>query len=271
MSVKPPGRWLWPLPVPRALGEAAWQAALSPSLLLSGRRWIAVGAAAGAVPLLLGAALGLSWHQPLSAALVAMLLLGALRADDQRRGLGVLAVAFAAHSLVAIALAYHAPDRAAACLPGGSAYWAKNLHWIKTGEDPEYIVANWLPAHFQLLGAMILLTYMSLGFVPLIQGFHEVDLMNYYVGRLLAGSDGSPVSLLLGWHPWSVLRGVCYALVAYEVASWSLERLTGRPLSPPARRWARMGAAGAFFALDCVVKYFSVEAVRGALSSHFIG
>lgn len=191
--------------------------------------------------------------------------------DDEKRGLGIVAVAFGAHSLCAILLAYHAPERAAACMPSGAAYFAKQLHWIKTGEDPEYVVANWLPAHFQLLGAMILFTYLSLGFLPFVQGFFEVDLMNYYVGRLLAGSDGSPVSLLLGWHPWSVLRGICYALLAYEVASLSLQRLTGRPLSPSKRRMARMGAAGAFFALDCVVKYATTEAVRGALSSHLVG
>jgi len=237
---------------------------------IDNKRWPLAGALVGCVPLAVGFALGTAFHQVLSAFGGLLLLLAAARQGRTKVGIAAVAWAFVSHSILAILLSRFWPTRAAACFPEGATYWVKQLHWIVSGHDPEYVMANWLPAHFQLLGAMVLFTYVSLGLATMLQGFYEVDLMNYYVGRLLASSDGSPLSLLLGWHPWSVLRGVCYTVLMFEVASWSLSRLTGRELSTvAARRW-RWGIAGVFFALDCIVKLGATEAVRSTLAAHLV-
>ncbi len=237
---------------------------------IDNKRWPLAGALVGCVPLAVGFALGTAFHQVLSAFGGLLLLLAAARQGRAKVGIAAVAWAFVSHSILAILLSRFWPTRAAACFPEGATYWVKQLHWIVSGHDPEYVMANWLPAHFQLLGAMVLFTYVSLGLATMLQGFYEVDLMNYYVGRLLASSDGSPLSLLLGWHPWSVLRGVCYTVLMFEVASWSLSRLTGRELSTvAARRW-RWGIAGVFFALDCIVKLGATEAVRSTLAAHLV-
>ena len=154
----------------------------------------------------------------------------------------------------------------AACVPGGEAYWQANLSWIVTGEDPEYEIVNWLPAHIQLLGAIVILGYLSLGLIPFYEGFYEVDLMNYYVGRLVTESAGSPLAVLLGWHAWSVARGLCYTVLVFEVAQWSLGRLTGRELAAPAARRSRWAIALGFFLVDCGLKLFVTEPARAMLA-----
>jgi hypothetical protein len=89
--------------------------------------------------------------------------------------------------------------------------------------------------------------------------------MNYYVARLLAVSRNPAFALGLGWHVWSVARGVCYALLLYEVSSHALA-LTSRRFTVDrrARVW-RWSLAAACFALDCSLKSLLMEPVRLAI------
>jgi len=235
--------------------------------LLHGRWWLLAAAAIGVVPVLIASRTGGAWHQLASAFLLFPLFLAAVREDRTVRGLAVVGLCFAAHNAAAIGLSASSAEFGA-LFPDGPEYWAKQQVWITTGTDPEYQVMNWLPAHLQLFAGIVLYCFLSLGFVAFIQGFYEVDLMNFYVGRLIASSDSVAPALLLGWHPWSALRGLCYLLLVWEVASWSLERMTGRTLSTPERRMGRWLAACGFFVADCVVKLAILEPVRRTLADN---
>jgi hypothetical protein len=137
------------------------------------------------------------------------------------------------------------------------------LRWISSGHDPEYDPSNWLFAHAQLLWGIGVFAFVSLGFIPFLQGFYEVDLMNFYVGRLLVGSQSQTAAVLEGWHAWSMLRGVAYTFLVYEIVSLSLERLRGRRLSTAKRRRWRWAGGLLFFALDCMVKYAAMALQSG--------
>lgn len=263
-------RWVWPFPRPVGLGRIAWSGSAGASAWVAGARWAPSACLAGTAPLLLLAPLGLWLHQPISALALFLLVLALVRESRHAAAIGVVLVGYASHSALAIALSYAYPEPLAACLPDGAAYWSHQEQWIRTGEDPEYVLVNWLPAHFQLLFAVALLSYLTLGLGPLLSGFYEVDLMNYYVGRLLAASDGSPWTLLVGWHPWSILRGLCYAVLVVEVASLSLERLSGNTLAPARERATRFGVALVFFGADCLVKYGAAPLVREVLYAHML-
>ncbi len=265
-----PRRWLGLIPVPRLVATQLERAANDLEPFIVGHRWFISAFIAGVIPLLIALAVGSAVHQIASGMLGFLLLLPALRRDDSFRAVGIVALLFVSHSVVAIAASRYWPTATAAAFPGGAEYFDKNLYWIRTGIDPEYIAGNWVPAHFQLLGAMLFFTIMSLGLAPLWQGFHEVDLMNHYVGRLLATSDGSPMSFLFGWHPWSVCRGICYTLLVVEMGSLSLEGLLGKPLSTRRRRLTRWSIAAAFFCFDCLLKYFALDFVRNQLAAHLL-
>ena len=264
--------WLGPLRPPAAGIKGALGLGEATSALFAGHAWLWVAIAIGAVPVALAALPATHWHQVVTALLVFALVVGAIHAGQAVRGLAAVALAFVAHCAVAIVIArFMPPGSAAAMFPGGAEYWAATHTWLTTGVDPEYELASWVPAHLQLAGAMLVLGYLSMGLIPFMQGFHEVDLMNFYVGRLLASSDDSTVSLALGWHPWSLMRGVGFTLVVFTIAAASYQRFTGRQPEAWRLHALRLGAGIAFLGLDALLKLTIMEPVRHALASRLTG
>ncbi|MFT6144356.1 MAG: hypothetical protein ACJAZO_004270 [Myxococcota bacterium] len=249
----------------------AWQMAGLAVPWMRPRVWWVLAAAMGVVPLLLGFALGSSLHQYLSATGLFVMLIAAVREQKPGWGMGALAVGFASHNAVAIGLSAFDPVSASACMPDGAGYLAAQLEWIRTGTDPEYDWVNWVPAHLHLLLGMTFMAVMSMGLLVLVQGMYEVDLMNFYVGNVIAQSDSASIALFVGWHPWSVVRGFCYVLLTYEVASLSLSLWSGRTLSTRRARAIRWAAALGFFGLDMAIKWSMLDVVRSALDANLSG
>ena len=100
-------------------------------------------------------------------------------------------------------------------------------------------------------------------------GFHEVDLMNADVSQLLLHSHDPWTALALGWHPWSLCRGVGYMFVIFEVSSLSLSWLLGVSLSTPAGAGPLAGRPG-FLLADGILKYHMLEFVRQTLQENLI-
>lgn len=262
--------WLWPLRLPSAQRlELARVLEAGAGWMIRGR-WLAIAAAAGVLPLLVFYACGFPGHRAATAVLVFPVFVCLVRQDRQRAGFLTVLVCFAAHSLTAILLTTLDPAGTAPLLSGGQEYWEKNYRWIRTGVDPEYELANWLPAHLQQLGAMAAYAYTSLGLVPLAQGLYEIDLMNFYVGRLIPCSRSAPVALLVGWHFWAILRGVAYTRIVFEVASFSLSHLTGIELSTRRRRATRWSVGLGLLLLDGVAKYLALAPVRDILANNLV-
>ncbi len=257
--------WVWPFRHSASTGERILRLASAARGLGAPRRWPFAAAVAGTLPLAVGWALGVPGQQHLTAILLFPLFLALVCQDRQRAAIGTIAIAYGAHCFLAVSLAAMDPGGASVVMPGGQEYWEKNLEWIRTGIDPEYQLVNWVPHHALLFVGISLFSFTSLGLVPLFEGVHEVDLMNFYVGRLVMQSRSPELAVLAGWHLWSVLRGVAYAFLVYEVASWSLSRLAGRPLSTPKRHAWRLGVGIAFLLADGGVKYLALDAVRRVL------
>ena len=204
-----------------------------------------------------------------SALLLALFCLSCARVNADTKGCAAIAAAFVSHSMLAIALGVRDPQSIAPLLPGSEDYWQKQLTWIRSGIDPEYQLAAWVPAHLQLLAGMLLFCSTSLGTLTFYRGFIEVDLMNYYNSQVLL-QCGDLRALLFGWHPWSILRGAGYVLLSFELISLTLQWITGRATSSPERRIRRWVAALSFLLADGIVKYTLMEPVRAELH-RFIG
>lgn len=263
--------WIWPLRSPAAVGHPLLRGAeRSGGAFASVPRCLLAGVLVGAVPPLLAYALSLPVAHVLTALLLVCLLAAAAVRDTTAGAVGVVAVAIVAQSAVNVSLAAADPEGLAAVLPSGRAYWEESRHWIVTGENPEYELRSWLPAHVQLLGGITLLSYVSFGLTPLVLGLEQVDMMNYYVGRLVANSESPWLAVAVGWHPWSLLRGIGCVILLFEVLSLSFERLTATQFSTRRRRLARWTAGIAFLVLDGVVKYTCMEPVRTVLEENLI-
>lgn len=266
----PSAWWIWPLRFSAARREQIAQWSAAGASWTAGFRWVGLAAAASVLPLLLAWPFGWSGHRFVSALLLFPLFVALVRADRQKEGFALVLVAYACHSATAILLTWLDPAGTAPLLADGAAYWEKNERWIRTGIDPEYQVANWLPAHLQQLLGMSIYGFTSLGLIPLAQGIYEIDLMNFYVGRLLAVSENPFVTLFVGWHFWAILRGVAYTRIVFEVSSLSLSRMTGIPLSTRPRRRRRWLVGLACLGLDGLGKLLALEPVRLLLYANLI-
>jgi hypothetical protein len=265
------GCWIWPYCAPARVADGTWTwCERCAGLLHDARVWPLLAIGLGAVPAWLSYAAGVPFGHFVSAVVILPLLTGAVVRDDALRGLSLLLLMVLGQSTVNVTLAATDPEGLAAVLPAGALYWEESRRWIETGVNPEYELRSWLPEHLRLWVGVPLLSYVSLGIAPLVRGLEQVDMMNYYVGRLITDSNSPWLAGLLGWHPWSVCRGIGCAILIYECVNLSLARLTGRELSTGRRRAARWRAALLFLALDCVVKYTCMEQVRSVLAAHLV-
>jgi hypothetical protein len=230
-----------------------------------GRRWLPTAAAIGTVPFFISYALGVDGHQLVSAIALALVAMSLARQGDGLLGPAAIATAFVAHSGLVIAVAWADPTGAGAVLPRSDWYWDKQYTWITTGQDPEYALSAWVPAHFQLLAAAVVLGFTSFGAIAFYQGFFEVDLMNFYNAQLLSASASQPLALVLGWHPWSLLRGAGYVLLSFEIVSLALAWISGVPVATRRARAWRWTLGLAFLAADGLVKIVLLEPVRRSL------
>jgi hypothetical protein len=253
--------WIWPLRLPVSARRATYNFAGLAQPFCAGWRWIPASVAAGVFPFLISYATRAPGHQVVSALLLMMLCLPSARDEDWVKGISIMALTYMAHCAAVIALAYADPQHVAPLLPGAETYWQKQIHWIQTGTDPEYKLSAWVPAHLMLLGAAFLFSYTSLGSILFYEGFFEVDLMNFYNAQLMAQSSNQALSLALGWHIWSWLRGLGYLFIAFEIISFSLRRMTG--VTTAGRlRLSRFGVGLAFLLADGLVKVILLESVR---------
>lgn len=233
-----------------------------------GWRWMPAAVAAGTVPLLASLALRQGGHQLVSAVMLALLCLACVRDGTWIKGHAVIALAFVAHSMLVITVAYVQPAAVAPLLPDADDYWQKQIAWIETGSDPEYELAAWVPAHVQLLAAVVFLSFTSFGVIPFYEGFYEVDLMNFYNAQLIARSSNQTLALMTGWHVWSLLRGIGYLFVIYEVIAFSFEFFSGVTIATKKARRLRWAVGLAFILADGVVKATLLESVRAQLFSN---
>jgi hypothetical protein len=225
---------------------------------------------AGLVPLIPCYLLDLPGHQVASALLLFPLFLATVREARPGKALGVLCLAYLAHSAGVVFLSVRDPDRMESLLPGARSFWTESLEWVETGFNPEYRISSWVPEHLLLFIMVIGLAYCSLGLTVLLRGFYEVDLMNYYVGRLIAQSSEASTAVLYGWHIWSLTRGLGCAIVLYEIASLSFGALTGTAGQRlQGRRW-RLGIGMALLLLDGLLKFFLMGTVQARLQANLL-
>ncbi|MBI3407268.1 MAG: hypothetical protein HY040_02790 [Planctomycetes bacterium] len=265
-------RWLWPIRLPNYVGETILRGALALNCRLGcWPNWAIVGIAVGVVPFFAAQLVGTGVVALFSAAALTILVVAAAARDHLVKGLVCIGAAYGAHSVFTISLAFWQPAVADQLYPDGATYWQKTLAWLDTGQSDEYEPRRWLVVHAVLIIGMALAAYPTLGLVPLFHAFHQLDLMNCYVGRLLAQSDRPLLTLLLGWHPWSLLRGLGFAVLIFEVVSLSLARLSGAPLSTKPRRMARWLAALFLLSADAALKYCCLDTIRSELAATLAG
>lgn len=252
----------------RWLGKKIEALGAWPGPLVRGWRWLPAACFAGAAPVAASYLSGVPGHPVVTGLLLWPIFLACARSGEAAKGLAAVTVAFCVHSTMVLLLAELDPAALSPVVAGGADYWREQETWIRTGVDPEYEWRVWVPTHAVLLLAVLVLSSASVGLVTFCYGFTQVDLMNFYCGRLLTQSRSAGIALGLGWHPWSVARGIGYLLIVWAVAEAIMARSSGRP-APRRIRWLS-AAAAAFVLADAALKALFLEPVRAGLAANLL-
>ncbi len=237
-----------------------------------GRRyfWLVSALVIGGLPVALSIWTNVPGHQLISALLLSALCLGLARTDRWIAGISAITVAFVAHSLVVILLVPNDRAKVDRLFPRAGEYWDKQQVWIKSGEDPEYELKNWVPAHVTLFAGTTLFSFSSFGVVTFHDGFVQVDMMNYYNAMMARESKSAFRSFSFGWHIWSMLRGIGYVFITFEMISLALQVCSRRVISEwKTRRWRWLFGI-VFLVMDGLIKAFALEAVRVRLFENLL-
>jgi hypothetical protein len=113
-------------------------------------------------------------------------------------------------SILFLALMVSKPYLLDTIVMGAKEYHFDAMQWILRGEGviahPEIFV--WL--HISLLLQVVVSSIISFGFIPMVIGSYQLNIMNYHVGKLIVLSKFKVAPLFLGWPPWSLVRGWAY-------------------------------------------------------------
>ncbi len=146
------------------------------------------------------------------------------------------------------------PEAARAGVLHGETYRQEMLDgWIRTGVAPENSPRLFIPQHLLHLGAFLLLTWASGGYLGLVLGAFLVGYMSYFVGSYAAASGHPLLGAVLAWVPWSVVRVCAFVLLGALFARPLLARQVW-----PFERWEvrLMALAIAGLLVDILVKAF---------------
>lgn len=156
-------------------------------------------------------------------------------------------------STTIIAVTAHDPAGAAEVVLNGPTYRDEMFDYIRTGHGRETEPGLYLPQHLVHLGAFIVLTVLSGGFLGIALGAVLVGYMSYYVGALAAAGSEPWLAFAIGWPPWAILRVVAYIMLGVVLARPLLSAVGRRAiLPPPAGPWYITCAA--LLLLDVVLK-----------------
>ena len=191
----------------------------------------------------------------LNAAPAWWLMAEALRARQVNRAIGVMLLWAATMGICATGMAALGLTR-----PGGqelflqAEYKDQMLTWVKTGVGPESDPSTFVPRHFAYAGVFSATALATGGTLAMPMGAVLMNSMGDYVGTL-ARQGAQPLPLvMLGWHPWAVIRIVAFVIIGVVLSGVVLARVRRFEYSLAAqRRWLIIGAA--MLVLDIALKW----------------
>jgi hypothetical protein len=156
-------------------------------------------------------------------------------------------------------LSYARPTETDALIIRGGAYREEMFAWVMTGRGAESSPSQFIPQQLEHAAIFSALTVATGGVLSMPMGAVLMNYMGHYVGSLAASSRRPLLTMILGWHPWAVIRIVSFVAigVVLSVPVWSRlgrARVDGRL----ARTLLAFAAAGLL--LDIALKTIAAPA-----------
>lgn len=177
----------------------------------------------------------------------------ALRRGDARTAIARMLLWAATMGVCATLWSYGRPAETGRLFVRGAAYRAQMVAWVLTGRGAESTPSAFIPqqlGHAAIFSALALLTG---GALAMPMGALLMNYMGHYAGTLAAIGAHPFALMILGWHPWAVIRVVSFVVIGVVLSTPVLSRLGWSRVDWRSRR-ALLAWAYAGLLLDIAMK-----------------
>ncbi len=210
--------------------------------------------AGAAVSTALGFALSNQFFLPVLNVLIPYPVMYSLLSQEQRkRAFATMLFWALCIGVISVWAVVHSPEQARASIFHGPKFQQEMFHWIRTGEGAEGNPSQFVPQHLLHFIVFCVLSAASAGFLSLLMGAVLMNYMSYYVGSLIAASSNPIMAVLMGWHPWAMIRVVSFVILGVILGEPLICKIVKRDYNYSEVRpyfWAAVTG----IALDIVVK-----------------
>jgi hypothetical protein len=130
-----------------------------------------------------------------------------------------------AMGVCATLLSYARPAETDRLFLRGAAYRTEMFAWVMTGRGAESTPAEFIPqqaTHAVLFSTLAIATG---GVAAMPMGAVLMNYMGHYVGTLAGASARPALTMMLGWHPWAVIRVISFVVIGVVLAAPLLSRV----------------------------------------------
>jgi hypothetical protein len=178
----------------------------------------------------------------------------ALRQQRTRLAIARMLIWAATMGVSATTMAYLAPQRTAHLFINADAYQREMFTWVLTGIGPESTPSEFVPLHLRHAALFVVLSLLTGSVLSMPMGAVLMNYMGHYVGALAARSASPMAVLILGWHPWAVIRIASFVVLGVVLGGPVLARIGGFKSEVRAQApWIALAVGGIL--LDLLVKW----------------
>ena len=172
-------------------------------------------------------------------------MVSALRRGDLHAAVGRMLLWALTLGVAATVLSFAYPvDTESLFLRSGD-YRREMFTWVLTGRGAESTPSIFIPQQAGHAALFSGLTLASGGVLGMPMGAALMNYMGHYVGTLAAMSRRPALLMLLGWHPWAVVRVISFVVLGVVLSAPLLSRVFRFRVDwPAARRLAAWAGCG---------------------------
>jgi hypothetical protein len=177
----------------------------------------------------------------------------ALKHGDLRLAVARMLLWALTMGVCAMLLSYARPAATATLFLRADAYRAEMFEWVLTGRGAESSPSRFIPQQFGQAAVFCGLALATAGLLAMPMGAVLMNYMGHYVGTLASRSASPALTMLLAWHPWSVVRIVSFVTLGVVLSIPMLSRVMHAKLDRrTSTRFIVLACAG--LALDILMK-----------------
>jgi hypothetical protein len=190
----------------------------------------------------------------------------ALKRGDLQLALARMLIWALTMGAAATMMSYVRPAQTDALFLRGESYRAEMFSWVLTGQGAESTPSQFIP---QQAGHAVLFSGLALatgGVAAMPMGAILMNYMGHYVGTLAAASRRPLLTVVLGWHPWAVIRVISFVVIGVVLSAPLLSRMGSFRVDRRAARTLLLVAV-AGLAADIILKTLLAPAWQRLLLS----